>query len=80
MRGMAKIVQTELDEIEYKRFKELSKSQGLSIKETLRDAAIHYIEEKTPPEKDPIFRVRPRKTGVKTDASRLDEQLYSERP
>jgi len=77
---MAKVVQTELDEQEYRRLKEFSKSRRLSIKKTLRDAAMYYLEEKTPPESDPIFKVKPRKTGVKTDASRLDEQLYSEKP
>ncbi len=77
---MAKVIQTELDEQEYRRFKEFSKSQGSSIKETLRDAAMFYLEEKTAPENDPIFNIKPRRTGVKTDASKLDEQLYGEKP
>ncbi len=78
--NMAKVIQTELDEMAYRRFKEFSKSRGASIKETLRDAAMFYLEEKTSPENDPIFSVKPRRTGVKTDASKLDEQLYSEKP
>ncbi|HIH87833.1 TPA: hypothetical protein HA344_01320 [Candidatus Bathyarchaeota archaeon] len=76
---MAKVVQTELDEKEYRLLKEVSKKKGLSIKETLRKATVTYIEDQLPLEEDPIFKVKPRGTSVKTNASRLDEQLYREK-
>jgi len=31
-------------------------------------------------EDDPLFRIKPVKTGVKTDSSKLDETLYGGRP
>jgi hypothetical protein len=78
--AVAKVVQTELDEKEYRLIREVSKKKGLSIKEVLRVAAVSYASDQLTIEEDPIFKVKPRGTGIKTDASRLDEQLYRERP
>ena len=77
---MAKVVQTELDEKEYRLISEVTKKKGLSIKEVLRVAAVSYASDQLAIEEDHIFKVKPRGTGIKTDASSLDEQLYRERP
>ncbi|RLG79099.1 MAG: hypothetical protein DRO40_13230 [Thermoprotei archaeon] len=73
-----KVVQTELEEKEYKAFKRVVEKRGLTIKQGLREAIWQWISMHTPLEDDPLFKVKPVKTGVKTDSSNLDRALYGE--
>jgi len=74
------VVQTELEEKEYRILREASRVRGLSIKEGLREAAREWSTNQIPFSEDPLFRPKSRRTGVRSDASKLDKQLYRERP
>jgi len=75
-----KIVQTELTGTEYKKLKDLSRSKKMSLKEALREAVREWVRQQTPLEKDPLFSLEPQKTGIKTDSSNLDKELYGKKP
>jgi len=74
-----KVVQTELEEEEYLLLKKTVEKKGISIKSGLREAVQQWVTTQIPLSDDPIFKVEPVRTGVKTDASRLDDQLYREK-
>ena len=71
-----KVVQTELPEREYELLREVVRRRKLSIKEGLKEAIRQWINAQIPFEDDPLFKVSPVKTGVKTDSGILDERLY----
>ena len=73
-----KVVQTELPEDEYKLLKKTAKEKKLTLKEGVREAVRQWIETQIPLEEDPLFTLRPQKTGVKTDSASLDKALYRE--
>lgn len=73
-----KVVQTELVGEEYELLKKAVEKGGLTIKSGLREAVLQWISTRIPVAEDPLFKVQPLKTGVKTDSSRLDEGLYGE--
>ena len=73
-----KNVQTELPEEEYRLLVKTAKENNLTIKEGVREAVRQWIETKIPLSEDPLFGLKPVKTGVRTDSSRLDEELYGE--
>jgi len=73
-----KNVQTELPEEEYRLLVKTTKENNLTIKEGVREAVRQWIETKIPLSEDPLFELKPVKTGVRTDSSRLDEELYGE--
>ena len=73
-----KNVQTELPEEEYRLLVKTVKENNLTIKEGVREAVRQWIETKIPLSEDPLFGLKPVKTGVRTDSSRLDEELYGE--
>jgi len=75
-----KIVQTELLEKEYELFQKVVKKKKLTIKQGLREAIQQWMTTQIAVEDDPLFRIKPVKTGVKTDSSKLDETLYGGRP
>ncbi|MBC7091918.1 MAG: hypothetical protein H5T50_08455 [Nitrososphaeria archaeon] len=50
----------------------------MTIKEGLPESIRHWIATQTSLEDDPLFKVKPVKTGVKTDSSNLDSALYGE--
>ncbi|MDP2900551.1 MAG: hypothetical protein Q8O47_06245 [Candidatus Bathyarchaeota archaeon] len=77
---MGKIVQVELDEREYRQLLVTSEKIGIAIEKALREAIIDWVRDREQLSEDPIFRLKPKNTGVKTDSSKLDEQLYRERP
>jgi hypothetical protein len=74
-----KNVQTELPEEEYRLLVKAAKEKNISIKEGVREAVRQWIETSIPLSEDPLFELKPVKTGVKTDSSRLDEELYGEK-
>ena len=74
-----KNVQTELPEEEYRLLAKTVKDRNLTIKEGVREAVRQWIETRIPLAEDPLFELKPVKTGVKTDSSKLDEELYGER-
>ena len=74
-----KVVQTELVEREYEVFQEVVKKRGLTIKQGLREAVQQWVSTQIAVEEDPLFKVQPAKTGVKTDSSKLDKLLYEGR-
>lgn len=80
MKIMGKIVQVELDEREYRQLLVTSEKIGIAIEKALREAIIDWVRDREQLSEDPIFRLKPKNTGVKTDSSKLDEQLYRERP
>jgi hypothetical protein len=51
----------------------------MTIKDAVRDAITSWIGLQTPLEEDPLFKLKPTRTGVKTESSRLDEALYGRR-
>ena len=71
-----KIVQTELEMKEYEALRKVVERRGLTIKQGLREAIQQWIATQIPLEEDPLFKVKPVKTGVKTDSSNLDRALY----
>jgi len=73
-----KVVQTELVEREYEIFQKVVEKKGLTIKEGLREAVQQWVSIQIGVSEDPLFKVEPVKTGVKTDSSRLDRVLYGE--
>jgi hypothetical protein len=71
-----KVVQTEITEQEYVLFQKSAKKKGLTIKQGLREAIQQWISTQIPLEEDPLFKVKPENTGVKTDSKKLDKLLY----
>ena len=71
-----KVVQTELEMKEYEALRRVVEKRGLTIKQGLREAIQQWIATQIPLEEDPLFKVKPVKTGVKTDSSNLDRALY----
>lgn len=74
-----KVVQTELEEKEYRLLKEAVDKQGLSLKRGVREAVLQWVSTQIPVSEDPLFKLKPVKTGVETDSSKLDERLYREK-
>lgn len=73
---MAKVVQTEVESSEYEMLEKILKKRRMTIKEAVREAIVNWIGLQTPISEDPLFKLEPAKTGVKTDSSRIDELLY----
>jgi len=73
-----KVVQTELPEDEYNLLKKTADEKKLTLKEGVREAVRQWIETQMPLGEDPLFKLRPVKTGVKTDSANLDNELYGE--
>ena len=71
-----KVVQTELSRSEYERLREVSTRKNISLKEALRQAVEEWVRQQTPMEADPLFSLEPKDTGVETDSSSLDKELY----
>jgi hypothetical protein len=74
-----KVVQTELDDKEYMLLKEAVDKKGLSLKKGVREAVLQWVSTQIPVSEDPLFKVKPVRTGVETDASKLDGRLYREK-
>lgn len=74
-----KVVQTELEDKEYRLLKEAVDKQGLSLKRGVREAVLQWVSTQIPVSEDPLFSVKPVRTGVETDSSKLDERLYGEK-
>jgi hypothetical protein len=74
-----KVVQTELSRSEYERLKKVSTHKKISLKEALRQAVEEWVRRETPIDTDPLFRLEPKDTGVETDSSSLDKELYGKR-
>ncbi len=75
-----KVVQTELEVKEYEALRRVVEKRGLTIKQGLREAIQQWIAMQTSLEEDPLFKVKPVKTGVETDSSNLDRSLYGGSP
>jgi len=73
-----KVVQTELVEREYELLRRAAEERGVTIKRGLREAVHQWVRANISIGEDPLFKVKPRKTGVRTDSSRLDETLMEE--
>ena len=77
--GLArKVVQTDLDDNEYNLLKEIVEKRGFTLKEGLREAVRQWVIAQIPVSEDPLFKLAPVKTGVETDASKLDGRLYGD--
>lgn len=78
----SKVVQTELSEEEYRRFRAFADEEGVSIKEALRRAAREYVDERARPEADdPFFSYHENavvESTETTDAREMDDDLYGE--
>jgi hypothetical protein len=73
-----KNVQTELPEEEYRLLVKTAKEKNITIKQGVREAVRQWIETSITLAEDPLFELKPVKTGVRTDSSKLDEELYGE--
>ena len=73
-----KVVQTDLDDNEYNLLKEVIAKRGLTLKKGLREAVRQWVLAQIPVSEDPLFKLAPVKTGVETDASKLDGLLYGD--
>ena len=73
---MGKVVQTEVNASDYEALEKVVKKRRMTIKEAVREAVTSWIGLQTPLNEDSIFKMKPRRTGVKTDSSKLDELLY----
>jgi len=71
-----KVVQTELSRSEYEKLREVSTRKKISLKEALRQAVEAWVRQQTPIDADPLFSLEPKDTGVATDSSSLDKELY----
>ena len=74
-----KVVQTELEAAEYELLKKTVEKRGISLKKGLREAVNQWVTTQIPVSEDPLFKVKPVKTGVETDSSKLDKTLYGEK-
>jgi hypothetical protein len=74
-----KVVQTEVDPTEYEVLEKIVRKRQMTIKEAVREAVASWIGLQTPLEEDPLFKLKPVRTGVKTDSSKLDDALYGRR-
>jgi len=75
-----KVVQTELVKREYELLQEVVEKRGLTIKQGLREAVQQWVRTQIPVADDPLFKVKPVKTGMKTNSSKLDKLLYEGKP
>ena len=73
-----KVVQTDLDDNEYNLLKEVITKRGLTLKKGLREAVRQWVLAQIPVSEDPLFKLAPVKTGVETDASKLDGLLHGD--
>ena len=73
-----KVVQTELEMKEYEALRRVVEKRGLTIKQGVREAVQQWIATQISLGEDPLFKVKPVKTGVETDSSNLDRALYRE--
>ena len=73
-----KVVQTELEEAEYELLKKTVEKRGISLKKGLREAVNQWVTTQIPVSEDPLFKIKPVKTGIKTDSSSLDKSLYGD--
>ena len=78
---MAKVVQTSLEEEEYRVFKDLLERRKLSIREGLRKAVTKMLEDEVRVDpKDPFLVRRPRgKSGLGDLSRKHDEYLYGKK-
>lgn len=78
---MARVVQTSLEEEEYRVFKDLLDKRKLSIREGLRKAVTKMVEEEVRVDpKDPFLVRRPRgKSGLGDISVKHDEYLYGKK-
>ncbi len=78
---MAKVVQTSLEEEEYRVFRDLLEKRKLSIREGLRKAVTKMLEEEVRMDpKDPFLLRRPRgKSGLGDLSRKHDEYLYGKK-
>jgi len=73
-----KVVQTELVEQEYELLQKVAEKRGVTIKHGLREAVQQWVGTQIPITEDPLFKIEPVKTGIRTDSSKLDKLLYGE--
>ena len=73
-----KVVQTDLDDEEYRLLKKATERRGITIKAGLREAILQWVRAQIPVSEDPLFKLEPVRTGVKTDSSNLDGALCRE--
>ena len=78
---MAKVVQTSLEEEEYRVFRDVLGKQKLSIREGLRKAVTKMLEEEVKVDpKDPFLVRRPRgKSSLGDLSAKHDEYLYGKK-
>lgn len=70
-----KVVQTDLNENEYRLLKETVEKRGLTIKSGVRVAIRQWVRTQIPVAEDPIFKLKPVSTGVRTDSSKPDKHI-----
>lgn len=77
---MAKVVQTTLEESEYKQFRKIANRKGLKVKEAVRSAILDWTKELAPLDlNDEFFKLKPVDLGDPELSSKVDEILYGRR-
>lgn len=71
-----KVVQTELKGEEYNQLRDITRKRKMSLKEAVREAIREWIRQQSPLSDDPLFQLKPVDTGMPTDSSNLDKDLY----
>ena len=71
-----KVVQTELVDEEYRLLRKAVAKKGITIKKGVRAAIRQWIGTQIPVTEDPLFKVKPMRTGVETNSAELDKHLY----
>lgn len=79
MPARKKVVQTELDEVDYETLLSSARSKNMSIKEAAREALRLWSVSATDLEKDPLFRLKPVEFKVKVRSDGIEAFLYRKR-
>ncbi|MHA1593885.1 MAG: ribbon-helix-helix protein, CopG family [Candidatus Baldrarchaeia archaeon] len=73
-----KVVQTVVPDELHKKLVEISRKEGKSIKQIVREALEEWIAWKSEIKDDAFLNFKPEDFGVETDSSRLEKVLYGE--
>ena len=71
-----RVIQTDLPYDEYVQLKKLVEKKRITMDVGVREAIRQWIFANLQFSEDPLFEIKPVKTGVKTDSSKLDKHAW----
>ena len=71
-----RVIQTDLPYDEYVQLKKLVEKKRITMDVGVREATRQWIFANLQSSEDPLFEIKPVKTGVKTDSSKLDKHAW----